>query len=89
MCFSHLLRLAKAIGQHDSRASMNERRKTESEAEELFLWHGADPNHQDELRRSALDYARLRQPEASSALQALLRGSWADEGIHDVFQGQF
>ncbi|CAE7501080.1 invs [Symbiodinium sp. KB8] len=41
---------------------------------ELFLWHGADPEHRDASGHSALDYARLRQPEASAVVDALLRG---------------
>jgi len=41
---------------------------------ELFLWHGADPDHRDESNRSAFDYARLRQPQALAALEVLQRG---------------
>ncbi|CAE7225546.1 invs, partial [Symbiodinium pilosum] len=41
---------------------------------ELFLWYGADPEHQDDQGHSALDYARIREPQASAALGSLLRG---------------
>ncbi|CAE7223938.1 invs, partial [Symbiodinium sp. CCMP2592] len=41
---------------------------------ELFLWHGADPEHRDASGHSAVDYARLRQPQASAVLDTLLRG---------------
>lgn len=43
--------------------------------QELFLWHGADPGHRDDSNRSALDYARLRQPQALAALEVLQKGS--------------
>ena len=43
-------------------------------SEELFLWHGADPEHRDDSNRSAFDYARLRQPPAQAALEVLQRG---------------
>ena len=44
-------------------------------SQELFLWHGADPEHRDDSNRSAFDYARLRQPQALAALDVLQRGA--------------
>ncbi|CAE8596196.1 unnamed protein product [Polarella glacialis] len=38
---------------------------------ERFLDQHADPHHKDESGRSALDYARLRQPPAAAALKVL------------------
>ena len=53
-------------------------------AKELFLWYGADPDHKDQAGHSALDYARLRQPQASAALEALLRGSLVEVTCFDL-----
>lgn len=44
-------------------------------SQELFLWHGADPENRDDSNRSAFDYARLRQPQALAALDVLQRGA--------------